>query len=65
MRLTCTEGIWRKANELPQDLGVMTAAPGQSVEAQMVLSYSGSAPHLVTPVKGSGYSCAVTKAVPT
>lgn len=55
--LTCMEGIWRKAGELLRDPSAMVAAPGQSSEARMVLSYSGSAPHLVAPVKGGGYSC--------
>ena len=55
--LTCMEGIWRKASELLRDPSAMVAAPGQSLEARMVLSYSGSTPHLVTPVKGGGYSC--------
>ena len=55
--LTCMEGIRRKASELLRDPSAMVAAPGQSLEARMVLSYSGSTPHLVTPVKGGGYSC--------
>ena len=55
--LTCMEGIWNKATELLNDPSAMSPAPGQSLESQMVLSYSGSAPHLVTPVKGGGYSC--------
>ena len=55
--LTCMEGIWRKAGELLQDPDAMVAAPGQGPEARMVLSYTGKAPHLVTPVKGGGYNC--------
>jgi len=55
--LTCMEGVWRKAGELLQDSDAMVAAPGQSPEARMVLSYAGKAPHLVTPVKGGGYNC--------
>ena len=55
--LTCREGIWRKASELLRDPSAMAEAPGQSSEARMVLSHSGGAPHLVTPVKGGGYSC--------
>ena len=55
--LTCMESVWRKAGELLQDSDAMVAAPGQSPEARMVLSYAGKAPHLVTPVKGGGYNC--------
>ena len=55
--LTCIEGIWRKAGELLQKQNAIVAAPGQSPEARMVLSYSGKVPHMVTPTKAGGYSC--------
>ena len=55
--LTCVEGIWRKATGLISDINVVVPDPGQSKEAQMVLSYSGKTLHLVTPTKGGGYNC--------
>lgn len=51
--LTCLEGIWRKATELINNNSAIVAAPGQNEEARMVLSHS----HLVTPLKGGGFSC--------
>ena len=55
--LTCIEGIWRKAGELIQKQNAIVAAPGQSLEARMVLSYTGKVPHMVIPTKAGGYSC--------
>ena len=57
---TCVQGIWRKAADLIRDPNSMVAAPGQSAESRMVLSYSGKAPHMVTPKKGGGFSCDAT-----
>ena len=55
--LTCLEGIWKKAADLLMDQTAMAPAPGQSIEAKMVLSHSGNAPHLVTPQKKDSFSC--------
>lgn len=55
--LTCMEGVWRKARELVCNENAMVHAPGQSLQARMVLSHSGKAPHLVTPNKGGRFSC--------
>ena len=49
--------IWSKASKLVSDDTAIAPAPGQDSEARMVLSYSGKAPHLVTPKKGGDYSC--------
>ena len=55
--LTCLEGIWEKAKQLITTEGAIAPAPGQDPQARMVLSYSGKAPHMVTPKKGGGFSC--------
>ena len=54
---TCLEGMWLKAAELLNKEHAIVPAPGQSPEAKMVLSYSGKAPHMVTPVGGGGLNC--------
>ena len=51
------QGIWAKARTLLSTDGAIAAAPGQSPEARMVLSYSRKVPHMVTPRKGSDFSC--------
>ena len=53
----CLQGIWKKAEELLNSQGSITAAPGNSEEARMVLSRSGQRPHLVVPCKGGKYKC--------
>ena len=53
----CLQGIWKKAEELLNSPGSITAAPGNSEEARMVLSRSGQRPHLVVPCKGGKYKC--------
>ena len=55
--LTSLEAIWKKAEELLNDPKAIVAAPGQSEEARIVLSYSGRPPHLVSPQKGGGFIC--------
>ena len=55
--ITCVEGIWTKAMKLLQEENGIVPAPGQSPEARMVLSYTGKAPHMVTPTKGGGFTC--------
>ena len=50
----CLQGIWKKAEELLNSPGSITAAPGNSEEA---LSRSGQRPHLVVPCKGGKYKC--------
>ena len=55
--LICLEGIWEKAKQLITTEGAIALAPGQDPQARMVLSYSGKAPHMVTPKKGGGFSC--------
>ncbi len=55
--LTCVERMWLKAAELIHKEHAIVPAPGQSPEAKMVLSYSGKSPHMVTPIKGGGFSC--------
>lgn len=52
----CLEGIWSKASKLVSNNTAIALALGQDSEARMVLSYSGKAPHLVTPKKGGDYS---------
>ena len=54
---TCLEGMWSKAADLLHKEHAIAPAPGHSPEAKMVLSYSGKSPHMVTPVKGGGFSC--------
>ena len=51
------QGIWAKARTLLSTDGAIASAPGQSPEARMVLSYSRKVPHMVTPRKGSEFSC--------
>ena len=53
----CLQGIWKKAEELLNSPGSITAAPGNSEEARMELSRSGQRPHLVVPCKGGKYKC--------
>ena len=55
--LKCLEGIWAKASDLISADNAIVPAPGQGPEARMVLSYSGKAPHMVTPKKGGDFSC--------
>ena len=55
--LTCLESIWRKAMELISDSNAIAPAPGQTEGSRMVLSYSGKTPHLVTSLKGGGFTC--------
>ena len=54
--IACLEGIWIKAKRLLETNGAIAPAPGQLREARMVLSYSGKAPHIVTPKKND-FSC--------
>ena len=62
MPINCLQRIWEKAKKLIDNSNAITPAPGQDPEARMVLSYSGSVPHMVTPKRGE-YS-AVVQAVP-
>jgi hypothetical protein len=55
--LTCIVGVWRKTTDLLMNKDAIAPAPGHTLEARMVLSYSGKSPHLVTPNKGGGFSC--------
>ena len=55
--VTCVEGILQKASKLLQEENAIVPAPGQSPEARKVLSYSSKTPHMVTPVKGGGFTC--------
>ena len=55
--LKCLEGILIKAKQLLSMKGALAFAPGQSLEARMVLSYSGKPPHMVTPKKNGDFSC--------
>ena len=55
--LHCLQGIWKKAEELLATPGSITAAPGSSEEARMVLSHSGQQPHLVVQCKGRKFKC--------
>jgi hypothetical protein len=55
--VVCVEGILQKASKLLQEENAIVPAPGQSSEARMVLSYSNKTPHMVTPVKGGGFTC--------
>ena len=52
---TCLEGIWVKDKQLIATEGAIV--PAQLPEARMGLSYSGKAPHMVTPKKGGDFSC--------
>ena len=55
--LGCLQGIWEKAQKLIRAPNAITTAPGQDPEARMVLSYSGSIPHMVTSKKGGEFCC--------
>ncbi len=47
-------GIWKKAEELLLSPTSVTAAPGNSSQARMVESRSGTRPHLVVPGTAAG-----------
>ena len=55
--LKCLEGIWEKATQLLNTDGAIVPAPGQKPEAQMVLSYSGKNPHMVSYIKTGDFAC--------
>ena len=55
--LKCLEGIWGKATQLLNSDGAIVPAPGQKLEARIVLSYSGKIPHLVGFNKTGGFTC--------
>ena len=55
--INCLQGIWEKAKKLIDNSNAITPAPGQDPEARMVLSYSGSVPHMVTPKRGGEFCC--------
>ena len=55
--LATVQGIWKKAEELPSELGSISSAPGYGSKCKMVLSRSGNRPHLVTCGKSGKFSC--------
>ena len=57
LSLATVQGIWEKAEELLSTTNAITVAPGSSLKARMVLSYSSVVPHLVREVSSGRYEC--------